>query len=111
MQSILGLPFSDSKNINATSSIRNLLTPETTGLSLVKAHVSCTDNTWKQKCSICSPDSSSSRYSSAVQTKILEYRNDHEDNSLAMVPIQNLEPASSPVSILVKQLPKPRPGW
>ncbi|KAL9265716.1 kinase STUNTED-like protein [Drosera capensis] len=111
MQSILGQPFSDCKNVNSTSSMRNLATSKTTGLSLVKAHVSCTDNTWKQKCSICSPDSSSSCYSSVVQTKLLEYSNDHKNNSLAMVPIQNLEPASSPVSVLLKQLPEPRPGW
>lgn len=55
----------------------------------------------KQNCVICSPDSISNN----SPTPRLEGK------SMALVPLQNLEAASSSISLLVKELPERRPGW
>ncbi|CBI18962.3 unnamed protein product, partial [Vitis vinifera] len=35
----------------------------------------------------------------------------HEDDSLAIVPVQKLEASSSSISLLIRELPELRPGW
>ena len=55
----------------------------------------------KQNCVICSPDSISNNGPTP----------DLEANSMALVPFQKLEAASSSISLLVKELPERRPGW
>uniref|UniRef100_A0A5B6Z7E8 RING-type E3 ubiquitin transferase n=1 Tax=Davidia involucrata TaxID=16924 RepID=A0A5B6Z7E8_DAVIN len=79
-------------------------------LALVEAGSDCAESALKQKCSICSPDSVVSHNSSAPSVEESSSNGD-EDNSMAIVPVQKLEAASSSISLLIRELPELRPGW
>lgn len=66
----------------------------------------------RQNCSICSPDQVFPSDTCAQYTE--EFSSDEggdEDNSLAIMPVQKLEAASSSTSLLIRELPELRPGW
>ncbi|KAK2981473.1 hypothetical protein RJ640_017003 [Escallonia rubra] len=78
-------------------------------LALLKAGPDCRETVLKQNCSICSdsvlPENTCAKH-------IEEYsENGDEDNSMAIVPVQQLEAASSSISLLIRELPELRPGW
>ncbi|CAK9177578.1 unnamed protein product [Ilex paraguariensis] len=77
---------------------------------LVKAGSDCTESALKQNCSICSGDSVFS-VNSCAQSTNKSSANDDEDNSMAIVPVQKLEAASSSISLLIRELPELKPGW
>ncbi|KAJ8625449.1 hypothetical protein MRB53_033979 [Persea americana] len=56
-----------------------------------------------RKCSVCASDSSSAGEAHSMQ--------EVSDDSLALVPVQTLEAASSSISLLIRELPELRPGW
>lgn len=67
---------------------------------LAKSILNGTD---KQNCSICGSESSSVEKSSGD--------GDKHDESLAIVPVQKVEVASSSITKLIRQLPEVKPGW
>uniref|UniRef100_A0A5B7BMW9 Protein kinase domain-containing protein n=1 Tax=Davidia involucrata TaxID=16924 RepID=A0A5B7BMW9_DAVIN len=78
-------------------------------LALVKASSDCAETALKQNCSICSPDSVVPDNSCAQSLE--SSSNGDEDCSMAIVPVQKLEAASSSISLLIRELPELRPGW
>ncbi|KAA8538397.1 hypothetical protein F0562_028057 [Nyssa sinensis] len=76
-------------------------------LAIVKASSDCAESALKQNCSICSPESIVPDNSSIEESS----GNGDEDNSMAIVPAQKLEAASSSISLLIRELPELRPGW
>lgn len=75
-------------------------------LALAKSGSDRLENAVKRSCSICSPESN---YANNTCTQQKE--DDDVDNSMALVPVQQPEAASSSISLLIKELPEPRPGW
>ncbi|XP_077231790.1 protein kinase STUNTED-like [Tasmannia lanceolata] len=59
----------------------------------------------RQKCSICGPNQEVAPCSNAQEAE------EAIDDSLALVPVQTLEGASSSISLLIQELPELRPGW
>ncbi|KAL5993091.1 hypothetical protein ACLOJK_014012 [Asimina triloba] len=57
-------------------------------------------------CSICAPNSTS-----LEQARCPESAEGSSDSSLALVPGQTLEAASSSISLLIQEMPELRPGW
>lgn len=93
----------------ATSSQGNC---EKMQLALVKAGYDFEESTPKKCCSICSPNSVLLDSNCSQPTDEDECSNDgHEDNSMAIVPVQKLEGSSSSISLLLRELPELRPGW
>ncbi|KAK3009041.1 hypothetical protein RJ639_014625 [Escallonia herrerae] len=77
-------------------------------LALLKAGPDYRETVLKQNCSICSDSVSPEN----TRAKHIEYsENGDEDNSMAIVPVQQLEAASSSISLLIRELPELRPGW
>nr|DAD39801.1 TPA_asm: hypothetical protein HUJ06_014124 [Nelumbo nucifera] len=64
----------------------------------------------KRNCSICAPDSIS-RDTHCSRTAEEPNGCDSEGNSLALVPVQTIEAASSSISLLIREVPELRPGW
>lgn len=60
------------------------------------------------KCSICGPDSvlPDNSYGQSADSG-----DAGENNSLALVPVEKEEAASSPISLLINELPELKPGW
>ncbi|KAM3689092.1 hypothetical protein ACJW31_09G019300 [Castanea mollissima] len=64
----------------------------------------------KEKCSIC--ESNSDLPDNCGEQSAEGSSNDGvEDNSLAIMPAQKEEAASSSISVLIKELPESKPGW
>uniref|UniRef100_A0A0A0KIT6 Protein kinase domain-containing protein n=1 Tax=Cucumis sativus TaxID=3659 RepID=A0A0A0KIT6_CUCSA len=61
----------------------------------------------KQNCSICGSESSFVEQSAEISSSDGE----KHDESLALVPVQIVEVASSSITKLIKQLPEVKPGW
>ncbi|KAF8404048.1 hypothetical protein HHK36_008925 [Tetracentron sinense] len=72
---------------------------------LLKAGTDYSGNALKQVCSICVLDTPSAQFEKESSG------DGGEDNSLALVPVQTLEGASSSISLLIRELPELRPGW
>ncbi|XP_042517500.1 lectin-domain containing receptor kinase VI.4 [Macadamia integrifolia] len=78
------------------------------GVESLNAELDCSETLLRQNCSICIPG-----------TDLLDYQqhredsngDENEDNSLAVVPVQTLEGASSSISLLIREIPELRPGW
>ncbi|KAG7032827.1 Proline-rich receptor-like protein kinase PERK10 [Cucurbita argyrosperma subsp. argyrosperma] len=65
------------------------------------------DSSYKPNCSICGSESSS-----LVQSAVISSGDgDEHDESLAIVPVQNVEVASSSITKLIKESPEVQPGW
>lgn len=62
--------------------------------------------TFERKCSVCS-------YSVGPDNSCEEPVDDDDDrkNSMAIVPVQKIEGASSSISLLLRELPEVKPGW
>lgn len=71
---------------------------------LAKAILVSTD---QQNCSICGSESNSVEQSAEISSGDGE----KHDESLAIVPVQKVEVASSSITKLIKQLPEVKPGW
>ncbi|XP_022880228.1 probable receptor-like serine/threonine-protein kinase At5g57670 isoform X2 [Olea europaea var. sylvestris] len=67
-----------------------------------------TESALQGKCSICSMDSVAPDNS---HTGSKDDPSGDGDNSLAILPVQKLEAASSSISLLLRELPELRPGW
>ncbi|KAI3460552.1 hypothetical protein Pfo_017215 [Paulownia fortunei] len=67
-------------------------------------------HTLEWNCSLCSPDSVAP-YNSCSQSTEEPSNDDSKENTLAMVPLQKLEAASSSLSLLLKELIELKPGW
>ncbi|XP_077224745.1 protein kinase STUNTED-like isoform X2 [Tasmannia lanceolata] len=59
----------------------------------------------RQNCSVCASNMEEAPCSDARDTE------EGNGDSLAMVPVQTLEGASSSISLLIRELPELRPGW
>ena len=79
-------------------------------LGQVNGGADCMPNEPKQNCSICAPASAMSENSFSQSTEGSS-GDSHEDDSLAIVPVQKLEASSSSISLLIRELPELRPGW
>ncbi|XP_059631737.1 protein kinase STUNTED-like [Cornus florida] len=79
-------------------------------LASEKADSDCAESVLKQKCSVCSPDSVLLD-NSCTQCVEESSGNGDEDNSMAIVPVDKPEAASSSLSVLIRELPEVRPGW
>ncbi|KAL6511993.1 hypothetical protein OROGR_021590 [Orobanche gracilis] len=67
--------------------------------------------TIERNCSICSPDSLRPNNSRALLSDHEPSSGNDKDTSMAIVPIQKLEAASSSISLLLRELPGMEPGW
>ncbi|KAK9271436.1 hypothetical protein L1049_027027 [Liquidambar formosana] len=68
------------------------------------------ENIPKQNCSVCTP--ASVWPDNSCHQSVEESSGDgREDNSLAIVPVQMVEAASTSISLLIRELPELRPGW
>ncbi|XP_051124461.1 protein kinase STUNTED-like [Andrographis paniculata] len=65
----------------------------------------------ERNCSICSPQSVPQFNRASISTNERHSSSDEEDKSMAMVPVQKLEAASSSVTLLLKEIPELKPGW
>lgn len=79
-------------------------------LEPVNGGADCMGSEPKQNCSICAPASAMPE-NSCSQSIEGSSGDGHEDNSLAIVPVQKLEASSSSTSLLIRELPELRPGW
>ncbi|GAB4844125.1 hypothetical protein Ancab_037432 [Ancistrocladus abbreviatus] len=77
----------------------------------INVDTDCADNVFKEKCCICCHDSISSEDSQAQKREEVNDFDDCDDNSMAIVPVKNLEAGASSISVLIKGLPELRPGW
>ncbi|GFP89857.1 proline-rich receptor-like protein kinase perk1 [Phtheirospermum japonicum] len=76
-----------------------------------KSDLSLSSPKFERNCSICSPDSFAPN-SPCAKSANHDRLNDHnKDNSMAIVPVQKLEAASSSISLLLRELPEMKPGW
>ncbi|XP_071702637.1 protein kinase STUNTED [Rutidosis leptorrhynchoides] len=74
-------------------------------LALVEVEPDYKLSVLKENCPICSPDSD-------LHDLEVSCNGDYnEGNSLALVPVQNLEASSTSSSLLLKKVPELRPGW
>ncbi|KAF3955590.1 hypothetical protein CMV_019202 [Castanea mollissima] len=77
---------------------------------LAKAALDSRESAMTEKCSIC--ESNSDLPDNCGEQSAEDASNDGvEDNSLAIVPAQKQEAASSSISVLIKELPESKPGW
>ncbi|XP_019175291.1 PREDICTED: probable receptor-like serine/threonine-protein kinase At5g57670 [Ipomoea nil] len=101
----------NSKVLNGNGGTNDQSAHETLGEALLKSGNVCAENAaLKQNCSICSPDylpDSSCTQSSTDEPS----RDSNDESSMALVPVEKLEPASTSISQLIKELPEVRPGW
>ncbi|KAI3464566.1 hypothetical protein Pfo_021229 [Paulownia fortunei] len=110
------LQRSFSKNIkvlNNGHSVKPMLTWDegTCGKSdLALASPEYVAHTLQRNCSICSPDSVAPTNSCARSAEEPS-NDDNKENSMAIVPVQKLEAASSSISLLLRELPELKPGW
>nr|GMD88658.1 probable receptor-like serine/threonine-protein kinase At5g57670 [Ipomoea batatas]GME00633.1 probable receptor-like serine/threonine-protein kinase At5g57670 [Ipomoea batatas]GME02235.1 probable receptor-like serine/threonine-protein kinase At5g57670 [Ipomoea batatas]GME02237.1 probable receptor-like serine/threonine-protein kinase At5g57670 [Ipomoea batatas] len=99
------------KVLNGSNGTNDQSAHETLGEALLKSGNVCAENAaLKQNCSICSPDylhDSSCTQSSTDEPS----RDSNDESSMALVPVEELEAASTSISQLVKELPEVRPGW
>lgn len=79
--------------------------------ALVKARSDCLDSAAKQNCSICGPIRNLPDGSCSQSEEESPSDGGAGDESLAIVPVQNVEAASTSITMLVRQLPESRPGW
>ncbi|GFY96534.1 kinase with adenine nucleotide alpha hydrolases-like domain-containing protein [Actinidia rufa] len=79
-------------------------------LTLVKAGSDCSESGLKQNCSICSADSILPE-NSCVQSAEEFSGDEDKGNSMALVALQKVEAAPSLISLLIRELPEPKPGW
>lgn len=80
-------------------------------LGLVNGGTDCKESEPKQICSICAPLSAMPENSCSQSIEGSSGDSHHEDDSLAIVPVQKLEASSSSISLLIRELPELRPGW
>ncbi|KAJ8531169.1 hypothetical protein K7X08_026603 [Anisodus acutangulus] len=83
---------------------------QTLGEALLKAASKSAETSLKQNCSVCSPDCPLPD-NSCIQAHEEFSDNNHDDNSMAIVPVQRQESGSSSITLLIKDLPEVRPGW
>ena len=77
---------------------------------LAKAALDSRESAMTEKCSIC--ESNSDLPDNCGEQSAEDSSNDGvEDKSLAIVPVQKEEAASSSISVLKKELPESKPGW
>lgn len=77
---------------------------------LAKAVLDGRESGAKQQCSICAPNCE--LLDNSCEQSAEESSGDGgEDMSLAIVPVQKEEAASSSISLLIKELPELKPGW
>ncbi|PIN22023.1 Serine/threonine protein kinase [Handroanthus impetiginosus] len=67
-------------------------------------------STLEQKCSICSPDSVGPD-SYCAESAEKPSNDDNKETSMAIVPVQKLDAASSSISLLLREVPELKPGW
>lgn len=101
--------LNDSTGLRPTNSCREG-GYQTLGEALLKAASASADNSLRQNCSVCSPNCLLPD-NSCTQTHEEPSDSNHDDNSLAIVPVQSQESGSSSITLLVKDLPEVRPGW
>ncbi|KAM3238323.1 putative receptor-like serine/threonine-protein kinase isoform X1 [Capsicum annuum] len=101
--------LNDSTGLRPTNSCRQD-GYQTLGEALLKAASASAENSLQQNCSICSPGSPLPD-NSCIQTHEEPSDNNHDDNSMAIVPVQRQESGSSSITLLIKDLPEVRPGW
>ncbi|KAH9757224.1 protein kinase domain-containing protein [Citrus sinensis] len=77
----------------------------------VKARSDCSGSAAKQNCSICGPVRNLPDGSCSQSEEESPSDGGAGDESLAIVPVQNVEAASTSITMLVRQLPESRPGW
>lgn len=99
----------NSKLLNGSDDTNDQNTHETLGEALLKSSNVCAQNALKQNCSICSPDYLPDN--SCTQSTDEPSRDSNDESSMALVPVEKLEAASSSISQLIKELPEVRPGW
>ncbi|XP_015074101.1 probable receptor-like serine/threonine-protein kinase At5g57670 [Solanum pennellii] len=101
--------LNDSTGLRPTNSCREGRY-QTLGEALLKAASASADNSLRQNCSVCSPNCLLPD-NSCTQRDEEPSDSNHDDNSMAIVPVQSQEPGSSSITLLVKDLPEVRPGW
>ncbi|PHT50255.1 hypothetical protein CQW23_10002 [Capsicum baccatum] len=101
--------LNDSTGLRPTNSCRQD-GYQTLGEALLKAASASAENSLQQNCSICSPGSPLPD-NSCIQTHEEPSDNNHDDSSMAIVPVQRQESGSSSITLLIKDLPEVRPGW
>ncbi|KAL3504289.1 hypothetical protein ACH5RR_034130 [Cinchona calisaya] len=79
-------------------------------LTLGNASSEHEDGALKRNCSICSLGTVSED-DQCTQSKEESSCNGSKENSMAIVPVQKIEAASSSISLLMRELPDIRPGW
>lgn len=79
--------------------------------ALVKARSDCSGSAAKRNCSICGPVRNLPDGSCSQSEEESPSDGGAGDESLAIVPVQNVEAASTSITMLVRQLPESRPGW
>lgn len=84
---------------------------ETLDHALAKVDADGTESSPTHRCSVCNSDSVNAHDSSALLIRKEPDSNDHEDNSMAIVPHHQPMVASSSISLIVRKLPEARPGW
>ncbi|KAK6114934.1 hypothetical protein DH2020_007203 [Rehmannia glutinosa] len=107
------LQRSFSKNIKVLNngiSVKPMLTWDESSCGQSDLVLAASPEFLSRNCSICSPDTAGPNSSCARLAE--EPSNDgSEKNSMAIVPVQKLEAASSSISLLLKELPELKPGW
>ncbi|KAK6792130.1 hypothetical protein RDI58_011211 [Solanum bulbocastanum] len=101
--------LNDSTGLRPTNSCREVGC-QTLGEALLKAASASAENSFRQNCSVCSPNCLLPD-NSCTQTHEEPSVNNHDDNSMAIVPVQSQESGSSSITLLIKDLPEVRPGW
>lgn len=101
--------LNDSTGLRPTNSCREG-GYQTLGEALLKAASASAENSLRQNCSVCSPNCLLPD-NSCTQTDEEPSDNNHDDNSMAIVPVQSQESGSSSLTLLIKDLPEVRPGW
>ncbi|KAF8405674.1 hypothetical protein HHK36_007751 [Tetracentron sinense] len=97
------IPRSLSKNSRVLNDANGVVV---SGVELPEAGTDSSGNALKQKCSICVPNGLITHFTEEESSG-----EGGEDNSMALVPVQTPEAASSSVSLLIRELPELRPGW
>ncbi|KAK6132249.1 hypothetical protein DH2020_034009 [Rehmannia glutinosa] len=107
------LQRSFSKNIKVLNngiSVKPMLTWDESSCGQSDLALAASPEFLSRNCLICSPDSVGPNNSCTRLAE--EPSNDSsEKNSMAIVPVQKLEAASSSISLLLKELPELKPGW
>ncbi|XVE60268.1 hypothetical protein DITRI_Ditri05aG0115300 [Diplodiscus trichospermus] len=101
-------------NVNVESNLNSDETKEKNlEQALLKASLGSLESASEQNCSICGSDNKLLLHDSCHLSAKGSSDGDANDGdeSLAIVPVQKAEAASSSISMLIKQLPEIRPGW